>query len=122
MIGRHRRAPSAGQRSEPLAVWLLLIVMNVDGISWADLGEWRTRRFFYHDPRRIAAATTLLLMLMAGVALFCFSRRVASGRGRTTDRFRPPTSVWASATATRRPLWSVRGIAGTDFCSALRLE
>ncbi|EUA93458.1 conserved transmembrane domain protein [Mycobacterium ulcerans str. Harvey] len=58
----------------PLAVWLLLVVMNVNAgtplggpidAMAGSLGE-----FFYNDPRRIAAATTLLLMLMAGVALF----------------------------------------------------
>lgn len=58
----------------PLAVWLLLIVVNVDagtplggpiGRLAGGFGE-----FFYKDPRRIAAATTLLLMLMAGVGLF----------------------------------------------------
>jgi hypothetical protein len=58
----------------PLAVWLLLIVVNVDagtplggpvGTLAGGLGE-----FFYHDPRRVAAATTLLLTPMAGVGLF----------------------------------------------------
>ncbi|OBI42728.1 hypothetical protein A5707_06045 [Mycobacterium kyorinense] len=57
----------------PLAVWLLLIVVNVDagtplggpvGAVAGLFGE-----FFYKDPRRIAAATTLLLTPMAGIGL-----------------------------------------------------
>ncbi|OSC41435.1 DUF6541 family protein [Mycobacterium decipiens] len=88
----------------PLAVWLLLIVMNVDagtplgppiGAVAGGLGV-----FFYHDPRRIAAATTLLLMPMAGVALFAIVMLLVAAVKRLTDRFRPlPTPVWASATA-----------------------
>ncbi len=88
----------------PLAVWLLLIVMNVDagtplggpiGVVAGGFGE-----FFYKDPRRIAAATTLLLMLMAGVALFAIVMLVVAGTKRLTDRFRTlPAPVWAAATA-----------------------
>ncbi len=78
----------------PLAVWLLLVVVNVDagtplgspvGAVAGAFGE-----FFYKDPRRLAAATTLLLTPMAGVALLGIAvvsvtaaRRLA---GRITDR------------------------------------
>ncbi|BBX75485.1 membrane protein [Mycobacterium shinjukuense] len=87
----------------PLAVWLLLIVMNVDagtplggpvGAVAGALGE-----FFYKDPRRIAAATTLLLTSGAGVGLLVTVLLVVAGARRVTDRFRPqPAPVWASAT------------------------
>ncbi|WP_373138381.1 DUF6541 family protein [Mycobacterium marinum] len=87
----------------PLAVWLLLVVMNVnagtplggpiDAMAGA-LGE-----FFYNDPRRIAAATTLLLMLMAGVALFWIVTLVVTAARGLTDRFRPlPQPFWVSVT------------------------
>lgn len=88
----------------PLAVWLLLIVANVNagtplggpiGAVAGGLGE-----FFYNDPRRIAAATTLLLMLMAGVALFTMVTLVVAGAKRRTDRFRTlPQPFWVSITA-----------------------
>ncbi len=61
----------------PLAVWLLLVVVNVDagtplggpvGALAGAFGE-----FFYKDPRRLAAATTLLLTPMAGVALLAIA-------------------------------------------------
>ncbi|ORV08401.1 DUF6541 family protein [Mycobacterium celatum] len=83
----------------PLAVWLLLIVVNVDagtplggpiGRLAGGFGE-----FFYKDPRRIAAATTLPLMLMAGVGLFTVVTllvRLLAGR-------RLPAPALASATA-----------------------
>jgi hypothetical protein len=89
----------------PLAVWLLLIVMNVDagtplggpiGVVAGGFGE-----FFYKDPRRIAAATTLLLMLMAGVALFAIVMLLVAGAKRLIEnRARPlPARFWAAATA-----------------------
>ncbi|GJO38446.1 membrane protein [Mycobacterium marinum] len=87
----------------PLAVWLLLVVMNVnagtplggpiDTVA-GSLGE-----FFYNDPRRIAAATTLLLMLMAGVALFWIVTLVVTAARGLTNRFRPlPQPFWVSVT------------------------
>ncbi|GBE64143.1 membrane protein [Mycobacterium sp. MFM001] len=78
----------------PLAVWLLLIVMNVDagtplgGPIGALAGAFD--EFFYKDPRRIAAATTLLLMLMAGVGLFTVVALVAR-------RLPSPASAWLTA-------------------------
>lgn len=87
----------------PLAVWLLLVVMNVnagtplggpiDTVA-GSLGE-----FFYNDPRRIAAATTLQLMLMAGVALFWIVTLVVTAARGLTNRFRPlPQPFWVSVT------------------------
>ena len=88
----------------PLAVWLLLIVVNVDagtplrgpiGVVAGGFGE-----FFYKDPRRIAAATTLLLMPMAGIGLFAAGMVAVAGAKRLADRFKPlPAPVWVSATA-----------------------
>ncbi len=96
----------------PLAVWLLLVVVNVDagtplggpiGALAGGLGE-----FFYKDPRRISAAITLLLEPMAGIALFAIVMVVVAGARRVADRFKPspasgrcpqPAPVWASATA-----------------------
>lgn len=88
----------------PLAVWLLLVVMNVNagtplggpiGAVAGGLGE-----FFYNDPRRIAAATTLLLMLMAGIAVFTLVMLAVAGAKRLTHRYRTlPQSFWTSVTA-----------------------
>jgi hypothetical protein len=74
----------------PLAVWLVLIVVNVD--AGTPLGGPIGRlagafgEFFYKDPRRIAAATTLLLTLMAGVALFTVAMAVVAAARRLADR------------------------------------
>ncbi len=89
----------------PLAVWLLLVVVNVDagnplggpvGALAGAFGE-----FFYKDPRRLAAATTLLLTPMAGVALLAIAMvSVAAARrlaNRLTDRV--PVPVWTVTTA-----------------------
>lgn len=88
----------------PLALWLLLIVVNVDagtpiggpiGAVAGMFGE-----FFYKDPRRIAAATTLLLEPMAGIALFAIVLGVVAVARRLTGRFKPlPAPVWVSVTA-----------------------
>ncbi|MCV7198840.1 DUF6541 family protein [Mycobacterium angelicum] len=88
----------------PLAVWLLLIVMNVDagtplggpiGVVAGGFGE-----FFYKDPRRIAAATTLLLTAGAGLGLFAIVVFAVALAKVLTSRFRPmPARFWASATA-----------------------
>ncbi|MDA3659011.1 DUF6541 family protein [Mycobacterium xenopi] len=90
----------------PLAVWLVLIVANVDagtplggpiGTLAGGLGE-----FFYKDPRRIAAATALLLVPMAGVALFALVMVVVAAAERLVGRFltRPVAApVWAAAAA-----------------------
>jgi hypothetical protein len=88
----------------PLAVWLLLIVVNVDagtplrgpiGVVAGGFGE-----FFYKDPRRIASATTLLLMPMAGIALFAAVMVGVAGAKRLVDRYKPlPAPVWVSVTA-----------------------
>jgi len=88
----------------PLAVWLLLIVMNVDagtplggpiGALAGVFGE-----FFYKDPRRIAAATTLLLTPMAGLGLFAAVLMVVAAARWLAHRFRPvPAPVWAPMTA-----------------------
>lgn len=96
----------------PLAVWLLLVVVEVDagtplggpvGAVAGMFGE-----FFYKDPRRISAAITLLLEPMAGVALFAIVVGVVGIAKRVTGRFRPslatdrrlgPVPVWIAATA-----------------------
>lgn len=88
----------------PLAVWLLLVVMNVDGGTPLSgpigavagvLGE-----FFYKDPRRIAAATTLLLTPMAGVGLCAVTMAAVAMARWLTERVRPvPTRAWAPITA-----------------------
>ncbi|OBJ05902.1 DUF6541 family protein [Mycobacterium sp. 1465703.0] len=88
----------------PLAVWLLLVVVDIDagnplggpiGAVAGMFGE-----FFYKDPRRISAAITLLLEPMAGVALFAIVMAVVAGARRVTDRFRPvATPVWIATTA-----------------------
>ncbi|MGH3635126.1 MAG: DUF6541 family protein, partial [Mycobacterium sp.] len=70
----------------PLAVWLLLIVANVDagtplggplGALAGGFGE-----FFYKDPRRLAAATAILLEPMAGIGLFVLVMGVKRLAGR----------------------------------------
>ncbi|OBI28663.1 DUF6541 family protein [Mycobacterium sp. E2238] len=88
----------------PLAVWLLLVVVDVDagtplggplGALAGAFGE-----FFYKDPRRISAAITLLLQPMAGVALFVIVTGVVAGAKRVADRSRPsPAPAWTAATA-----------------------
>ncbi|WP_406813646.1 DUF6541 family protein [Mycobacterium sp. M23085] len=88
----------------PLAVWLLLVVVDVDagtplggpvGAIAGAFGE-----FFYKDPRRISAAITLLLMPMAGLALFVVVTAVVAAIKRVTERRRRlPAPVWAGATA-----------------------
>ncbi|MBV9320113.1 MAG: hypothetical protein JO106_09420, partial [Mycobacterium sp.] len=90
----------------PLAVWLLLIVVNVDagtplggpvGALAGAFGE-----FFYKDPRRLAAATTLLLAPMAGVALVAIATLLVTlARQRTDRRTARPVAdpVWAATTA-----------------------
>ncbi|OBH48745.1 hypothetical protein A5687_15120 [Mycobacterium mantenii] len=88
----------------PLAVWLLLVVVDIDagnplggpiGAVAGMFGE-----FFYKDPRRISAAITLLLEPMAGVALFAIVLAAVAGAKRVTSRFRPlATPVWIAATA-----------------------
>ncbi len=89
----------------PLAVWLLLVVVNVDagtplggpiGAVAGAFGE-----FFYKDPRRLAAATTLLLAPMAGVALaWLAATTVAVVRRRFEQRTTRPVgaTVWAAVT------------------------
>ncbi|OBI07611.1 hypothetical protein A5714_22210 [Mycobacterium sp. E2462] len=88
----------------PLAVWLLLVIVDVDagnplggpiGAVAGVFGE-----FFYKDPRRISAAIALLLEPMAGVAVFALVTAVVAGAKRVVSRRRPlPAPVWASATA-----------------------
>ncbi|OBH81933.1 DUF6541 family protein [Mycobacterium sp. E2989] len=88
----------------PLAVWLLLVVVDVDagtplggplGAVAGAFGE-----FFYKDPRRISAAITLLLEPMAGVALFLIVMVVMAGARRVAGRFKPlPAPAWTAATA-----------------------
>ncbi len=89
----------------PLAVWLLLMVVNVDagtplggpiGALAGAFGE-----FFYKDPRRLAAAATLLLAPMAGIALAWLATTVVAATRRLLDqRMDRPVSapVWAAAT------------------------
>jgi hypothetical protein len=86
----------------PLAVWLLLIVVNVDagtplggpiGTLAGGLGE-----FFYHDPRRVAAATTLLLAPMAGIGLFTLVAAGVAVARRPAGR-RRWTPAWVGLTA-----------------------
>ena len=88
----------------PLAVWLLLIVINVDAGTplWGPLGvvAGAFGEFFYKDPRRIAAATTPLFNLMAAVALVCLVAAVVALAKRFTQQRRPmPARFWAAATA-----------------------
>ncbi|RAU98732.1 hypothetical protein DQP58_04540 [Mycobacterium colombiense] len=96
----------------PLAVWLLLVVVDVDagtplggpvGAVAGMFGE-----FFYKDPRRISAAITLLLEPMAGVALFTIVVGVVGVAKRVAARVRPslasdrrlgPAPLWIAATA-----------------------
>ncbi len=90
----------------PLAVWLVLIVANVDagtplggpiGTLAGGLGE-----FFYKDPRRIAAATALLLAPMAGIALFTLVMVGVAAAERLAGRVltRPvATPVWGASAA-----------------------
>ncbi len=89
----------------PPAVWLLLVVVNVDagtplggpiGAVAGAFGE-----FFYKDPRRLAAATTLLLAPMAAVALaWLAATSVAFLRGRFEQRTTRAVAapVWAAVT------------------------
>jgi hypothetical protein len=88
----------------PLAVWLLLVVVDVDAGTplGAPLGAIAGAfgEFFYKDPRRISAAITLLLQPMAGVALFVIVTGVVAGAKRVADRSRPlPAPAWTAATA-----------------------
>ncbi|MBS4728170.1 hypothetical protein MSM1_07310 [Mycobacterium sp. SM1] len=90
----------------PLAVWLLLIVVNVDsgtplggpvGALAGAFGE-----FFYKDPRRLAAATTLLLTPMAGIGLVVAVQALLTVIRRLANRVpaRPlPAPAWDAATA-----------------------
>ncbi|OBH24814.1 hypothetical protein A5692_04230 [Mycobacterium sp. E342] len=88
----------------PLALWLLLVVVDVDagtplggpvGAIAGAFGE-----FFYKDPRRISAAITLLLEPMAGVALFLIVMVVVAGAQRVAGRLKPlPAPAWTAATA-----------------------
>jgi D-galactosaminyltransferase len=88
----------------PVAVWLLLVIVDVDagnpvgglvGTLAGGFGE-----FFYKDPRRISAAITLLLEPMAGVALFAIVMLLVAGARRVTERFRSlPAPFWVSTTA-----------------------
>lgn len=88
----------------PLAVWLLLLVVDVDagnplggpvGAVAGIFGE-----FFYKDPRRISAAITLLLEPMAGVAVFLLVTGAVAGGKRLAERVKPqPEAIWVSATA-----------------------
>jgi hypothetical protein len=90
----------------PLAVWLLLILVNVDagtplggpiGALAGAFGE-----FFYKDPRRLSAAVTLLLAPMAGIGLLALVLAVVAVARRLADRLlaRPlPAPVWSTATA-----------------------
>jgi D-galactosaminyltransferase len=86
----------------PLAVWLLLIVVNVDagtplggpiGTLAGGFGE-----FFYKDPRRIAAATTLLLVPMAGIGLLALVVVVVGAARRLAGR-RLSAPAWGGITA-----------------------
>lgn len=88
----------------PLAVWALLIVVNVN--AGTPLGGPVERvasaigEFFYNDPRRVAAATTLILTSGAGLGLFVVVALVVAAAKALSARFRPlPASVWAPATA-----------------------
>jgi hypothetical protein len=88
----------------PPAVWLLLVVVEVDagtplggpiGTLAGGLGE-----FFYKDPRRISSAITLLLEPVAGVALFAVVVVGVALARRLVGRFaRPRAPVWTAATA-----------------------
>lgn len=90
----------------PLAVWLLLIVVNVDagtplggpiGALAGDVGE-----FFYKDPRRLTAATTLLLTPMAGLGLFTLVVLLVAVARRAGARRRagqPAAPAWGAVTA-----------------------
>jgi hypothetical protein len=86
----------------PLAVWLLLIVADVD--SGAPLGGPigavvnRFGETFYHDPRRLSAAVALLLAPMAGIGLVALTIAVKRVADELTRR-RLPAPVWAGATA-----------------------
>ncbi|MGH3553064.1 MAG: DUF6541 family protein, partial [Mycobacterium sp.] len=98
----------------PLAVWLLLIVVDVDagtplggpiGALAGAFGE-----FFYKDPRRLSAAVTLLLAPMAGIALFAAVVVVVAGAKRLADRLRPlPAPVWVTVTVVLLVLATVAG-------------
>jgi D-galactosaminyltransferase len=88
----------------PLAVWLLLIVINVDAGTplWGPFGvvAGAFGEFFYKDPRRIAAATTPLVNLMAAIALVCLVAAVVALAKRFTRQRRPmPARFWSAATA-----------------------
>ncbi|CAM3389080.1 hypothetical protein BST27_27730 [Mycobacterium intermedium] len=88
----------------PLAVWALLIVVNVN--AGTPLGGPVERiagtigEFFYNDPRRVAAATTLILTSGAGLGLFVVVAFTVGAAKALSARFRPlPASVWTPATA-----------------------
>jgi D-galactosaminyltransferase len=90
----------------PLAVWLVLIVVEVDagtplggpiGAVAGGFGE-----FFYKDPRRIAAVVQLLLAPMAGIGLFALVVVLMAAVRRLADRLmaRPVRApVWHATTA-----------------------
>ncbi len=88
----------------PLAVWLTLIVINVDAGTplWGPFGRVAGLfgEFFYKDPRRIAAATTPLFNLMAAVALVTLvAGAVALAKRFVQPRKAMPSRFWAGATA-----------------------
>lgn len=87
----------------PLAVWLLLIVANVDagtplggpiGAVAGAFGE-----FFYKDPRRLAAATTLLLAPMAGIGLFTLVGLLGALLARAVAPRALSAPAWSGVTA-----------------------
>jgi hypothetical protein len=86
----------------PLAVWLLLIVADID--SGAPLGGpigavvTRFGEAFYHDPRRLSAAVTLLLAPMAGIGLVALAIAAKRFADELTRRCLP-TPVWGGITA-----------------------
>lgn len=86
----------------PLAVWLLLIVINVDAGTplWGPFGRVAGAfgEFFYKDPRRIAAATTPLFTLMAAVALVAIVGGVVTLVRRRVPQAMPP-ELWRAAAA-----------------------
>ena len=88
----------------PLAVWLLLVVVNVD--AGTPLGgpigvvAGGVRRVLLQRPAGGSRPRTLLLMPMAGIALFTAVMVGVAGAKRLVDRVKPlPAPVWVSATA-----------------------